>query len=136
VGPILLTLLILAAFIPMAEAQVIPGPPKVIVMSPNGGEVWKVGSVQKIKFSWVRAFPPMIVKRIDIYYSTGPVNGVWKWTIIATLSGYRLQVGYAEYSWTIPNTPSTSCKVRVDVIEALGMRGSDISDRPFTIKSR
>jgi hypothetical protein len=98
-------------------------PPSVRVTSPNGGEVWRVGETRKI--TWT-ATDNVGVTRIDIFYST---DGGRTWRTIATgLSNT------GSYNWRIPNTPSTNCLVRIDAYDTSGNRGSDTSDKPFTIR--
>jgi|GEM_PF-3770809 len=98
-------------------------PPRVTVISPNGGEVWRVGSTQTIRWS---ASDDIQVTRIDIFYST---DGGRSWRSIA-----RDLTNTGSYSWRVPNTPSTNCLVRIVAYDAAGNAGYDISDRPFTIR--
>jgi uncharacterized protein (TIGR02145 family) len=71
--------------------------------SPVGGEEWKVGSTQKI--GWT--FSNVINIRID--YSTN--NGSdWINIIASTPSSAGC------YNWTIPNSPSTNCKVKISSV--------------------
>jgi hypothetical protein len=98
-------------------------PPTVRVISPNGGEAWKVGETRSIKWT---ASDNVGVTRIDIFYST---DGGKSWKTIATgLSNT------GSYNWVVPNTPSTNCLVRVDAYDAAGNKGSDASDKSFTIR--
>ncbi len=88
------------------------------VLMPNGGELWAVGSVKNI--TWDTGGT---VARVSLEYSTDDGNS---WRAIATNitnSGPR--------AWTIPNTPSTSCLVRV--FEASTRKPVDKSDGLFTI---
>ena len=74
--------------------------PAITVTSPNGGEIWSVGSNQNI--TWTSSGTSGNVR---IEYSTN--NGSsWTDIIASTLDD-------GSYSWTIPNTPSTSCLVRI-----------------------
>ncbi len=97
--------------------------PSVTVISPNGGEVWNVGITHNI--TWT-ATDNIGVTSIDIYYST---NG-------GSTYPYMIATGEANdgtYSWTIPNTPSTTCKVKVIAHDAAGNTGEDASDSNFVI---
>lgn len=90
--------------------------PAITVTSPNGGENWYVGSMQNI--TWTSDY----VANVRIYYSTD--NGV-NWILVA-----NSEPSDSSYSWLIPNTPSTECKVRIrNVVSAL----EDLSDNVFTI---
>lgn len=63
--------------------------------SPNGGENWAVGSTHQITFSGAGS---AIIK-----YSIN--NGV-SWLNISSTSG-------SPYTWLVPNTPSTQCRVKI-----------------------
>jgi beta propeller repeat protein len=90
--------------------------PLVTLISPNGGENWQVGSTQLISWYYVN------VNNIKIDYSTN--NGT-SWSAI-TLS----IPNSGSYRWSVPNTPSTNCLVRItDVSSAV----TDISNEVFTI---
>ncbi len=91
------------------------------VTAPNGGENWAVGSTQTI--SWVNSTP---ITTVSIEYSIN--NGLTYSTVIAsTPNGI---VG-GTYNWTIPNTISSQCLVRVNG----GGANVDVSNATFTITS-
>lgn len=98
-------------------------PPSVTVVSPNGGETLVVGRTFTIR--WM-ATDDVGVTRVDIYYST---DGGRTWRLIA--EGIS---NTGSYSWVVPNAPSTSCLIRIDVYDVAGNRRSDTSDRVFTIR--
>ena len=77
--------------------------PSIQLTSPNGGEIYQVGGPNQT-ISWVKNGTFTTTLRID--YSTN--NGV-TWTNIVT----GLANTTTSYNWTIPNTPSTTCLVRV-----------------------
>jgi len=87
------------------------------VTSPNGGECWAVGSVHNIVWSGWPSTPPFTIE-----YST---NSGGNWLPVA--SG----VNNPPYAWTIPNTPSTRCRVRIT--DSHGPPRSDMSDANFSI---
>jgi hypothetical protein len=94
-----------------------PAPPELTVTSPNGGEDWKADSVYNI--TWTSNGTSGNV-RID--YSTD--NGSsWTEEITSTTDD-------GSYSWTVPDTPSDSCRVRVRDTDG---SPSDVSDSMFTI---
>jgi len=99
-------------------------PPTVTVTSPNGGENWTVGTSQTI--TWT-ASDDVGVTSIDIYYST---NGGATYHTIATG-----EANDGAYTWTVPNTPSTTCRVKVVAHDAAGNTGEDVSDGNFIIYS-
>ncbi len=93
--------------------------PTIAVTSPNGGENWQVGSSQNITWSWTS------VSNVKIEYTT---NNGSNWTpIIASTPCDGL------YSWTIPNTPSAQCKVRITDVTNASV--TDQSDAVFTISA-
>jgi hypothetical protein len=92
--------------------------PVITVTSPNGNENWPVGSSHSI--AWISSN----VTNVKIDYSTN--NGT-NW--INIVSSTPASAG--SYSWTTPNTPSTSCKVMIsDVANALI---NDQSNNVFTL---
>ncbi|MBI4546890.1 MAG: hypothetical protein HY707_02845 [Ignavibacteriae bacterium] len=67
--------------------------------SPTRGEVWYSGSVHSI--SWVA----YNIDSVDLHYSTDS-GSTWNWIT-------KQRASLSTYSWSVPNTPSTSCKIRV-----------------------
>ncbi len=94
--------------------------PTLTVVSPNGGESWKAGTTQTIKWTTTGE-----VGDVKISYS---VDGGTNWT---TIDASAPNTG--SYSWKIPAKPSTKCKVRI--WEAADHVPSDVSDGTFTIKT-
>ena len=88
------------------------------VTSPNGGEDWNVNSQQNI--TWTSSN----VTNVKIDYSTNN-GGVW----LNVVSSVPAASG--SYSWTIPNTPSTECLVRISNASLASI--FDVSDNVFTI---
>jgi hypothetical protein len=94
--------------------------PTLTVVAPNGGENWVVGTVRSVK--WNR----QDVNNIKIEYSTD--NGsVWLVVVESRPAG-----GIRSHSWTIPNTPSTQCLVRITDIDDASV--NDVSNNTFTIQ--
>lgn len=92
----------------------------IIVTSPNGGEKWPVGTVQNITCTTSN------IANVKLEYTTN--NGTdWK-TILSSFSAAP-----ASYSWTVPNTPSTNCKVRISDADNAAI--NDVSDESFSINS-
>jgi len=86
--------------------------------SPNGGENWIVGSAQNI--TWTSSG----VSNVKIEYTT---NNGSSWVAITN----SVSANLGTYDWTVPNTPSTICKVRVSNTENSAL--NDLSDNVFTI---
>ncbi|MCK9210050.1 MAG: T9SS type A sorting domain-containing protein [Ignavibacteriaceae bacterium] len=74
--------------------------PTITITSPNGGESWQVGTQHNITWS------SSDVTSVKLEYTTDAGSN-WQ-TIIESTSASA-----GSYSWTVPNTPSTNCKVRV-----------------------
>lgn len=99
-----------------------PPPPDttITVSSPNGGEQWQVGSSHNITWNTTGA-----VDEVDIHYSTD-AGGTW----LGVAQNIQNQ-GY--YSWTVPDSPSDLCRVRVR--DAADGDPSDMSNANFSITS-
>ncbi|MFA6980712.1 MAG: LamG-like jellyroll fold domain-containing protein [Ignavibacteriaceae bacterium] len=92
---------------------------KITISLPNGGENWQVGSIQYL--AWTNT---NMTGTVNIDYSTD--NGT-NWLSVAA----NLPSMYPTYMWTIPNTPSTACKIKV--YDPADQSIFDESDAPFTI---
>jgi pimeloyl-ACP methyl ester carboxylesterase len=95
--------------------------PTVTVTSPNGGENWQVGSSHNIT-----ATSSGSITSVEIDYST---DGGSSWAYITAYSPLNNTI---NVSWTVPNTPSTTAKVRV-IVGYSGGSVADVSDANFTI---
>lgn len=95
-----------------------PGAQQIKVTSPNGGEIWPLGSSQNI--TWDAGG----IANVKIEYTIN--NGIsWNPITASTPS-----TGY--YTWTqVPNTPATNCKIKIS--DALDGSPSDESDQFFSI---
>jgi hypothetical protein len=79
-----------------------PGTPNVSVTAPANGNVWDVGSSHDI--TWTAANGPTVRDSIVYTYDNGAT-----WQFVDQYTGAR-----TSYNWNpIPNTPDTSCYVRV-----------------------
>lgn len=88
----------------------------VVVLSPNGGESYEVGT--SIEIDWIS---DPSVSRYYVYYS---VNDGASWTLInSTYSSY--------YNWTIPDDVSNNCKIKV--ADYYNSCVFDVSDAVFAI---
>ena len=83
----------------LASAQVIT------VTSPAGGESWEVGSKQRI--TWTTTLTD-----VSISYSTDD-GATWHTPKVAD-SVDSSSGSWLDFEWTVPDTPSAQCKVRVD----------------------
>lgn len=91
----------------------------IVLTNPNGNEVWEAGTTKTI--DWVSESTSY---RFNVYYSTN--NGV-TWNTIYTNTSSR------SVSWTIPNTPSTQCQIKVE--DYYNNCIYDINDVNFTISA-
>lgn len=95
---------------------------QVTVVSPNGGEVWAVGSTQQISISFPQLFVPNLWYSID--------SGV-NWSAISGLVVCPL--GTCNIPWIVPNKPSTTCLIKVMVHISGNPYVYDTSNAVFTI---
>jgi hypothetical protein len=95
------------------------GPPRLQVLSPNGGEEWGQGTLHNI--TWLSEnFTGGSVK-IELSTNNG---GAW-----STLAASTPDTG--AYPWTVPSTPSNLCLIRIT--NAGGATPTDQSDAVFKI---
>ena len=87
------------------------------ITSPNGGENWTVASSHNI--TWTTSGT---VANVKLEYST---NGS-TWRVITSSV-----TNIGTYGWTVPDVPSTACKVRVT--DATNSAITDMSNADFTI---
>jgi hypothetical protein len=104
---------------------IIPQPVGTItVTSPNGGNVLTVSDIERI--TWTSTGT---IEDVTLEYSTD--NGL-NWIFID--SAASSETGSDNYDWTVPDTPSVQCLVRV-TSSASDEGPSDTSDAVFTIES-
>ena len=96
----------------------------VTVDIPNGGEEWTVGETHQILWT---AEDYLVINSDSVFYS---IDDGANWIFIASHTG-NLQV----CEWSIPNTPSTECLVKVIVYDGGANSATDISDAVFTINA-
>ena len=89
----------------------------ITVTSPNGGEAWIVDSTYNI--TWTSSSTS---GSVYIEYSANNGSG-WSFVTASTSDD-------GSYSWTVPNTPSTNCLVRITDSDG---SPCDTSDAVFTI---
>ncbi len=93
-----------------------------IVLSPNGGENFITGTTQNIIYSYLSG----VVTNIKIEYTHD--SGLnWNTIISSTLAN-------GSYAWVIPNTPSSSVKVKLTDLADPSCK-MDTSNTAFTITS-
>lgn|GEM_PF-2261750 len=100
-------------------------PPYVALNAPNGGEQWDAGSEHDI--TWV-ASDNESVDSVSLYCSFD--GGATFPDTIATG-----EENDSTYTWTLPDTPSDSCVVRIVAHDSSRNPGEDVSDALFSIKS-
>lgn len=93
-------------------------PASLSLLSPDGGENWVIGSIQNITWSSTS------VNNVRLEYTT---NNGSSWNNIINST----PAAAGSYSWTIPNTPSALCKVRVSNTIDPGL--NDVSSNIFSI---
>jgi len=95
-----------------------PLPPQLTITSPNGSENWFTGSLHNI--TWTSQGT---ISNVKLEYS---IDGGANWfSVIASTPND------GTYPWTIPDTPSDSCLVKISDVS--NSETSDVSDNYFTI---
>jgi len=92
--------------------------PKISLNHPNGGEALGIGSIKQITWS------KFGVNFCKIEYTTDA--GI-SWNLITTTTS----LGTVSYDWTVPNTPSSQCKIRIS--DRDDSRVFDVSENNFSI---
>jgi len=92
------------------------------IQAPNGDEIWPPGETRQITWNSGTILPP---SHVTITYST---DGGSNWIDPPVASNIS---NTGSYSWTIPNTPSTNCIVKVE--DASDGYPYDLTNHPFTI---
>ena len=93
--------------------------PPIVIITPDGGEVWQAGSAQNI--TWLSQ--SSVVNALVEYSTDGGSNWI---TVIASTPAST-----GTYAWSVPKTVSTNCKVRVsDVANA---STNSVSAKSFSI---
>lgn len=96
-------------------------PQPLLLFGPNGGQIWDVGSQRAITWG------AKGVSDIRIEFST---DGGSKWS---TLVG-NTPAANGSYAWSIPNTPSKQCRIRIT--DVANPANADSSAANFTIIDR
>ena len=97
--------------------------PSIIVDVPNGGENWAAGTPQPIVWH-----THIFTGNVKIELST---NNGSSWTTIANNVPTPTANAATSYMWTVSNTPSSNCLVRIS--NASSGNPSDVSNNTFTI---
>jgi subtilisin family serine protease len=90
----------------------------IAVKTPNGGESLSIGFTYAVTWTYSGS-----IGNVKIEYSID--NGV-KWSTVVDSTKNT-----GSYNWTVPNTPSTKCKVRIK--DAADGKPSDTSNATFSI---
>jgi len=96
-----------------------PVQPTITVTAPNGGETWQTGTTQTVLWSSQGS-----VGNVNIDLST---DGGTNWTNLVSNTAND-----GSQTVTVPNTPSSTCRIRVREPDGTP---SDISDNNFTIST-
>ncbi len=102
-----------------AAAVGIGATPTVTVTSPNGGENWTANSSRNVTWSSTGT-----IANVKIEYTTDGTN----YSVVTAST-----TNNGTYAWTVPNTPSTTSKVRVS--DATNSAINDVSNANFTISA-
>lgn len=95
-------------------------PITVTVIGPNGGETYAAGERADLTWSATGA-----VNYANLYYSVDS-GASWKTIILNEFSA-------DTYPWTVPNDPTVTAMVKVEVTDMVTSVTSDVSDAVFTL---
>lgn len=100
-------------------------PIEITILSPSGGDICPVGSVQSITWSVSGGKPPYSPAKVE--YSLDGKNGTYR--LVAD------SITTPTYSWSIPYLPfgSTDVFIRITLNDSKGTVASGTNDAPFTI---
>jgi hypothetical protein len=98
-------------------------PPEVALTAPNGGEQWDPASEQEI--TWI-ASDNESVDSVSLYCSYD--GGI---TFADTIAAS--EENDSTYTWTVPDTPSDSCLIRIVAYDSSLNTDEDVSDALFSI---
>jgi hypothetical protein len=90
----------------------------ITLVSPLGGETWRAGTTEQIEWNAI------IIDKISIDYTLN--DGIDWLNAISSISASE-----GKYNWTIPNNPTTNCKIRIRDHNNSGV--FDESTNSFTI---
>ncbi len=97
--------------------------PQVMLLTPNGGEIWDIGSIYSI--SW-DASDNIGVTSVDILLSLYG-DASYDHTIATG------ETNDGTYSWLVDEAPTTQARVKVIAYDAAANSGEDVSDADFEI---
>jgi hypothetical protein len=97
---------------------------RLTVPNGGGGQTLQIGTF--VPITWTTNGTSQSVSKFKVSYST---NGGSSWTVIATVTGGNP----GTYNWTVPNSPGSACKARVELFHNDNAVGDDASDQNFTI---
>jgi hypothetical protein len=106
-----------------AEVRIDQQAPAVTLAAPNGGQFWAVDAPRTI--TWT-ATDDVGVANVDLAYSTDG-GATYPGTIATGLANS------GSHEWTVPDTLSTTVRVRVTAHDVNGNSATDGSDADFTI---
>ncbi len=103
----------------------------IIVTAPNGGEQWEIGTSQNITWTLTGS-----IANVKLEYSTNAFSDELQTAVIvaSTAADPAPVDGTGTYAWTIPDSPSTTTKVRVT--DASDSTVLDTSNANFALKGR
>ncbi|MGB9834956.1 MAG: lectin like domain-containing protein, partial [bacterium] len=90
------------------------------VLSPNGGEVWNIGELQRISWTYYNCKSGV---KIEISRDGGQ-------TYSEVITPFY-PVDNCGYNWVVSGPPSSTCKIRITSVDDSNCQ--DVSDAPFTI---
>lgn len=104
----------------LVSGGILVQPASLQVLSPNGGEIWYINQLKKIRWS------SSGVTSVNIQIST---NNGGSWNLIAS----NIPAQNGEYNWRVSGSPSNNCRIKIYSSENPNV--FDLSDDIFEIRS-
>lgn len=102
---------------------------KASLTSPNGGELWAMGSQQNIIWDISGGIPPY---NVNLSYAK---DGFYQFNPNIVKGLKQGSPGPNAYIWTLPAVASDKLGIMVTVVDSNGNQATDISDAYFTLRS-
>ncbi len=104
----------------------------ITVTSPNGGEIWQLGSTHTITWNWTGQ---PVSPGVDVQIYLNSQNGAYPGTFLITPTTPIGANGSGSFTWTVPNNvpPSNSYTISVSAFTASNNNFIGTSAGPFAI---
>ncbi|MCK4328982.1 T9SS type A sorting domain-containing protein [candidate division WOR-3 bacterium] len=99
-------------------------PPSVSLLIPEGGEIWEIGGLKKIE--WTEPTDNVGVDIVKVLFKSNYPGGQWD-----TIACVSPETTY--YHWEIPDTTSSTCRIKVIAFDEALNSCEDMCDANFEV---